>query len=93
MTVRTFLLRLIRDYPCQRFVEAVTDYVEGTMPPSERRRFEAHLRRCDGCEHYLAQMRRTIEMTGRLRVDDVDALPVEGRARLLAAFEAYRQDG
>jgi anti-sigma factor RsiW len=62
------------------------------MPDTERRRFERHLEHCDGCEHYLAQMRRTIETTGRLRADDVDALPAGARANLLQAFAAYRHE-
>jgi anti-sigma factor RsiW len=72
------------------FVEAVTDYLEGAMDRNERARLEAHLRACPGCTTYLAQMRATIDLTGKLRTADVDALGADARAELLAAFRAYR---
>ncbi len=83
-----------RDYRCQDFVEVVTDYLEGALPVATRARFERHLLHCDGCDRYLAQIRRTIELTGRLTVDDVDALGAEARDRLLEAFrDFYRSRG
>jgi hypothetical protein len=60
------------------------------MDRRERARLESHLRACPGCTLYLAQMRTTMELTGRLRSADVDALGQEARTELLAAFRAYR---
>jgi anti-sigma factor RsiW len=45
---------------CREFVELVTDYLEGTLPDTERVRFEAHLAECDGCTGYLEDMRRLV---------------------------------
>jgi anti-sigma factor RsiW len=56
---------------CQQIVELITDYLEETMPRSQRRRFEAHIARCEHCTEYLEQMRRTIRLTGRLRAEDL----------------------
>jgi anti-sigma factor RsiW len=75
---------------CIQFVEAVTDYLEDAMPAAERARFEAHLSACPGCTRYLAQIRTTVALTGRLRTDDLDALGADARAELLAAFRTYR---
>jgi anti-sigma factor RsiW len=75
---------------CVEFVEVVTDYLEGAMDARDRARLEAHLGACDGCERYLAQIRTTIELTGRLSTDDVDALGPAARAELLTAFRAYK---
>jgi anti-sigma factor RsiW len=90
------MLRIFRrrrdDLLCVEFVEAVTDYLEGTMDRRERARLEAHLRACPHCTRYLAQIRTTIEFTGTLRTADVDALGPEARAELLAAFRAYRSE-
>ena len=83
------LLRRTGDYRCRDLVEVVTDYLEGALPASTRARFERHLRRCDGCDRYLAQIRRTIELTGRLTVDDVEALGAEARDRLLDTFRDF----
>ncbi len=51
---------------CKELVELVTDYLEGVLPPAERRRFEEHLAGCQGCWNYLQQMRATIRLTGQL---------------------------
>ena len=45
---------------CREFVELVTDYIDGVLPDEERRRFEAHLAECDGCEGYLEDTRRLV---------------------------------
>ena len=65
------MLALRRELVCQEMVELITDYLEGTLPRSQRRRFEAHLAACENCTEYLAQMRATIAATGQLRADDL----------------------
>ena len=77
------------DIVCIQFVEVVTDYLEDAMAPEERARLEAHLAACDGCTRYLDQIRTTVALTGRLTVDDVDALGPDARAELLTAFRTY----
>ncbi len=56
---------------CQQVVELVTDYLDGALSRSQRRRFESHLEGCEHCTEYLAQMRATIRLTGRLQVEDL----------------------
>jgi anti-sigma factor RsiW len=85
--------RLTRALACREFVEVVTDYLDGAMSARERARFEHHLSRCDGCDHYLAQIRRTVDLTGRLTVADVDALGSDARERLLGAFREFHTQG
>ena len=58
------------DLTCAELVELVSDYLEGALTGGERERFEEHLTICEGCGNYLGQMRTTIALTGRLRVDD-----------------------
>jgi anti-sigma factor RsiW len=65
------ILVLRRDLVCQQAVELVTGYLEGTLSRRERRRFEAHLAGCPHCTEYLAQMRETIRLTGRLEPQDL----------------------
>ena len=60
-----------RDIVCQQAVELVTDYLEGALSRRARRRFEAHLAGCPHCTEYLAQMRETIRLTGRLEPEDL----------------------
>ena len=72
---------------CQELVELVTDYLEGVLPPAERRRFDEHVGRCSGCRMYLTQMRQTIELTGRIRTQD---LSPDAESALLQAFAGWR---
>jgi len=60
-----------RGLACQEMVELVTDYLEGTLTRSQRRRFEAHLAGCENCTEYLRQMRTTIRLTGSLSAEDM----------------------
>jgi anti-sigma factor RsiW len=66
-------MRLLRhrDLVCQQVVELVTDYLEGRLGRAAGRRFEAHLAGCPHCTEYLAQMRATIGLTGRLTPEDL----------------------
>ena len=74
---------------CRELVELVTAYLEGDLSAGERKRFEAHLSGCDGCTMYVEQMRRTIELTGTLSVDDVAR---EAEEALLRAFRDWKAE-
>ncbi len=43
----------------------VTDYLEDVLLPEMGKRLEAHLAECPGCEHYIEQVRLTIDMLHR----------------------------
>jgi anti-sigma factor RsiW len=72
---------------CLELVELVTAYLEDDLSTGERKRFDAHLSACDGCTMYVEQMRRTIELTGTLRVDDVSR---EAEEALRRAFRDWK---
>ena len=59
------------EIPCQQVVELISDYLEGALPARERRRLEHHLAGCPHCTNYLAQMRETLRLTGRLVPEDL----------------------
>lgn len=71
---------------CDELVEAVTDYLEGSLSPADRQLFEDHLAICDGCTTVVAQWRETIRQTGRLADADIASLDPATRTDLLAAF-------
>jgi anti-sigma factor RsiW len=77
----------VRELSCREIVELVTEYLEGTMGAGLRASFEAHLRGCDGCSHYLEQIEATIRIAGSI---EPDALSPAFRAGLLAAFRDFR---
>jgi anti-sigma factor RsiW len=78
------------EFVCQEMVELITDYLEGALSRSQRRRFEAHLAGCEHCTEYLDQMRATIRITGRLRTED---LTPEMHEEFAALYERWRSEG
>jgi anti-sigma factor RsiW len=72
---------------CPALVQLVTEYLEGAMLTEDVARFEEHLQRCPPCEVYLVQIRRTIEVCGKL---PAEAIPDDAKATLMAAFEDWK---
>jgi anti-sigma factor RsiW len=79
-----------RELACRQMVELITDYLEGALSRSQRRRFEAHLAGCEHCTEYLQQMHTTIRLTGRLRIHD---LSPEMRREFGAVYRRWRSEG
>jgi anti-sigma factor RsiW len=77
------------DLVCQQVVELVTDYLEGALPRAERRRFERHLPACPHCTEYLAQMRVTIALAGRITPAD---LTPQMRAEFTELYRRWQAD-
>ena len=73
---------------CRELVEVLTDYLEGALPPEDRRRLEEHLESCPYCTEYVAQMRQTIDSLGSI---SEESIAPEKRAELLAAFRGWRR--
>jgi anti-sigma factor RsiW len=84
------MLRLRKELVCQEMVELITDYLEGSLPRSQRRRFEGHLAGCENCSEYLAQMRTTIAATGQLSADDLTPEMREEFGRLFRRWRSGR---
>jgi anti-sigma factor RsiW len=78
-----------REVVCQQWVELVTAYLDGALPRRLTRAIDRHLESCEHCREYLAQMQLTIQLTGRLRADDV---PDEVLDALQRAFEEHGPD-
>ena len=73
--------------PCTQMVQLVTDYLEDALAPRERRRFEAHLARCEHCTAYVEQMRDTLALLGEI---PPESLSQRAQDELLAAFRDWR---
>jgi len=72
---------------CRELVRLITDYLEGTLSVRDRRRFDRHLRGCDGCTTYVEQMRQTIRLAGTLTEEDISPA---AREELLAVFRDWK---
>jgi anti-sigma factor RsiW len=81
---------LRRDLVCQRVVEMVTAYLEDALSRSDRRRLEKHLAGCPLCTEYLAQIRETIRLTGRVAPED---LSPQMRVDLTEVYRRWRAEG
>lgn len=77
------------DLACKDFVELVTSYLEQTLEDDQVARFEAHLEDCPYCDDYLAQMRETIRLVGRL---SEESLPVEVKTDMLSRFRDWTRE-
>ena len=74
---------------CIEVVELVTDYLEGALSRRDRRRFDRHLAGCPHCTEYLAQMRETLLLTGRLVPEDFSP---EIQREFTAIFRRWREE-
>ncbi len=82
----------VDEMTCKNFVEWVTEYLEGTLPADDRKRFDAHLAQCSSCPHYLEQIRQTIQTVGHLS-DTLSEVTPTARDELLDIFKKWRADG
>lgn len=71
---------------CQELVELVTDYLEGALSADDRSRLEGHLANCPHCTEYLAQMRRTLDLLGRI---EPEALEPQVQDELVALYRRW----
>lgn len=78
-----------QEMTCKELVELVTDYLEGTLPNEVLARMEKHLSGCEGCTHYLEQMRQTIRLTGQVREENLT--PAQ-RDDLLRLFHGWKDN-
>ena len=72
---------------CRQVVELMTAYLEGALSSADRARFEEHIAGCDGCTAYMAQMRMTMRVVGRLAEVPV---PEVVQKELVDAFRSWR---
>lgn len=82
-----FWRRRREEIVCQQWVEIVTDYLDGALPPALQEAADRHLADCPHCREYLAQMRRTISVARGVR-DDVPADVVDALTRAFADFHS-----
>jgi anti-sigma factor RsiW len=64
-------------------------YLDGALPDRERGRLEQHLAGCPHCSEYLAQLRVTIRVLGRVEPDDV---PEAALDELVSVFRRWQSE-
>ena len=71
---------------CDELVELVTAYLDGSLDPDTRVRFDEHLLECDGCASYLQQFRSTVATLGAVGDEEIEP---GFRRKLLDAFKNW----
>ncbi len=84
-----FWRRRRQELVCREAVELVTDYLEGALEGTERARLEAHLAACPHCSEYLAQMRRTLDLLGRIEAEELEP---EIQEELVALYRRWQAE-
>jgi anti-sigma factor RsiW len=79
-----------QDLVCQEVVEMVTGYLEDGLDRGEKQRFERHLEGCPHCTEYLAHVRETISLVGRLTAED---LSPQMRDAFTDVYRRWRSEG
>jgi len=74
---------------CRQAVALMTDYLEGRLNPRDLARLEQHLAACPHCSEYLAQIRATIDVLGRVEPEDVAP---EALDELVSLYRSWRAD-
>jgi anti-sigma factor RsiW len=72
---------------CEELVGVLSDYLDGSLPPDDRRRLEAHLDECPYCVNYVMQMKETIDAIGGV---SLESLAPERQEEVLEAFRGWR---
>ena len=87
-------IRAAHDEPppliCRDAVELVTDYLEGALSEADRARFEYHLDRCPNCAEYLAQIKASVQLSGRAAASE--ELSPQARTELTGLFRDWLAD-
>ncbi len=75
---------------CAELEGFLVDYLDGTLPRLQRRRFALHLLLCRDCRSYLERYRRAIAL-GQAVFKDPDAVPGDVPEDLVRAILAARR--
>jgi hypothetical protein len=78
-----------RGIRCAEAIELVTLHLDAALDEHDRRLFEQHVGSCTGCTRFAAQIRLTIELTGRV-LAHTSAARQPRHDELRAAFVARR---
>ena len=66
-----------RPLSCEDVNQFIIDYLEETIPPRTRTRFEAHLEQCATCGSYFEQYLQTVDMVregGSIQIEPPEEL-------------------
>jgi anti-sigma factor RsiW len=89
MSVFGIFRRRRRQLVCRDAVSLMAAYLDDALSPTDRARLERHLADCPHCSEYLAQIRATIDVLGRV---DPDHLSDEAVDDLIGLYRRWRAE-
>ncbi|MEL6761863.1 MAG: zf-HC2 domain-containing protein [Myxococcota bacterium] len=72
---------------CQEITQLCTAYLERSLSPVDRLRFQFHIAMCKHCRTYFKQMQATVDALGTL---PSEPLPPEIESELLHRFRGWK---
>jgi len=72
---------------CRELIEFLIDYLDGSLEPHERAKFEEHLAVCDSCVAYLRTYEMTIRMEKAAAIEECE-VPEELVSAVMASRRA-----
>lgn len=72
---------------CRAAVALMSDYIDGRLSSADTARLEGHLAGCPHCSEYLAQLRVSVIVLGRVSFDSLSDEAVED---LVAVFRQWQ---
>ncbi|MDZ4803784.1 MAG: zf-HC2 domain-containing protein [Candidatus Eisenbacteria bacterium] len=71
-------------FNCDDVIQLLTEYVDSELEPDTKALLESHFGACPACDQFLKSFRRTVELTGEFRCEDI---PEEVSIRLHSFLE------
>lgn len=75
---------------CVEFEEFILNYLDGSLPAAQKRKFDRHIRFCRECHDYLAAYQRTIEIEKAVFAKEEASVPADVPEDLVNAILAVR---
>ncbi len=77
---------------CQELEGFMVDYLDGTLPERQRRKFDLHLRLCRDCRRYLEAYEGGITLCQAAFAEPEGSLPEDVPEELVKAILAAREE-
>ena len=77
---------------CQELEGFMVDYLDGTLPERQRRKFDLHLRLCRDCRRYIEAYKGSMTLCQAAFAEPEGSLPEDVPEELVKAILAAREE-
>ncbi len=72
-TVKQERANILSNTNCKQITDLVFDYLNDNLSPNIKRDFKEHLKLCSDCVSFLNTYRKTVSVTGTVRLEEIPA--------------------